>query len=82
MSENEKKKTRNVFILGGAFGLIFTGFLTIAATAETILRSYQKGLSFSSIFEKKIVLVLNIQKHLDFPVSYNRQSGPEKYFEF
>ena len=53
MSENEKKKTRNVFILGGAFGLIFTGFLTIAATAETILRSYQKGLSFYQFSKAK-----------------------------
>ena len=41
-SDLEKKKTRNVFILGAAFGLIFTGFLTIAGTAETILRSYQR----------------------------------------
>ena len=41
-SDLEKKKTRNVFVLGAAFGLIFTGFLTITATAETILRSYQR----------------------------------------
>ena len=41
MSET-KVKTKNVVILGAAFGLIFTGFLTIAATAETILRSYQR----------------------------------------
>ena len=56
MSENEKKKTRNVFILGGAFGLIFTGFLTIAATAETILRSYQtRVLSIMRFLKKKII---------------------------
>ena len=37
----EKRKTWNVIILGNAFMLIFAGYLTSAATSETIIRSYE-----------------------------------------
>ena len=37
----ERQRFQNIIILGGAFGLLYTGCSTIAATAETILRSYR-----------------------------------------
>ena len=40
-SEIDKIKTRNVLVLGVSLGLILTGVMTISATAETILRSYE-----------------------------------------
>ena len=39
---DEKQKLVNVITLGSAFGLLFTGAGTLAATSETILRSYQE----------------------------------------
>ena len=39
---NERQKLANVITLGSAFGLLFTGAGTLAATSETILRSYQE----------------------------------------
>jgi len=35
-----RRKTWNVTLMGGAFMLIFAGYLTAAATSETIMRSY------------------------------------------
>ena len=63
MSDIEKTKTRNVLVLGVSLGLILTGVMTISATAETILRSYEArtGTNGLNAFLRKVAKFLKCE---------------------